>query len=99
MALRNELPHQESFYDQAEIVCMNRRLFRTRTGNFGLGPGSMRTGDIIAVLFGGDSPYVLRPYGEFHLFIGQVYVDNLMQGELVDAMEGGTVHEQEFCLV
>jgi hypothetical protein len=99
MALRNELPHQESFYDQAEIVCMNRRLFRTRTGNFGLGPGSMRTGDIIAVLFGGDSPYVLRPYGEFHLFIGQVYVDNLMQGELVDAMEAGTVHEQEFCLV
>jgi hypothetical protein len=98
-ARRNELLPQETFYDEAEIVCMNRRLFKTENEDFGLGPESMREGDVIVVLFGGDAPLVLRPNDESYLFIGQAYVDDLMQGQLIDAMEAGTAHEQEFCLV
>jgi hypothetical protein len=99
MNIRTQFPFKESFYDEAEIVCTNRRLVRTMNGNFGLGPITTRKGDIIVVLFGGHTPYVLRPYGDFYLFIGQVYIDNLMKGELVDEMNAGRAHKREFCLV
>jgi hypothetical protein len=99
MNFRKDLPFEESFYDEAEIVCTNRRLFQTANGNFGLGPTAARKGDIVVVLFGGDTPYILRPCGTSYSFIGQAYVDSLMQGELVDQMEVGRVQKQEFCLV
>ena len=68
-------------------------------GNFGLGPAAARKGDIVVVLYGGDAPCVLRPYGDAYLYMGQAYIDDLMQGELVDEMEAGRAQEQEFCLV
>jgi hypothetical protein len=73
MNFRREFPFQESFYDQAEIVCTNRRLVQTTDGNFGLGPLATRKGDIVVILFGGDAPYVLRPCNDSYLLIGQVY--------------------------
>jgi hypothetical protein len=74
-------------------------IFFTAGGTFGIGSACMREGDIVVVLFGGDTPYVLRPYGETYLSIGQAYVDDIMQGELVREMGAGGLREQEFCLV
>jgi hypothetical protein len=98
LSLRKE-SSLESFYDEAEIVCTDRRIFQARNGDFGLGPSSAREGDIIVVLFGGNTPYILRPHDQAYLFVGQAYVDDLMQGQLVDEMEAGRVHEEEFHLV
>jgi hypothetical protein len=82
------------------LVCDCRRLFYTSNGSYGLGPACMREGDLVVIFFGGDTPYVLRPKGEGYLFLGQAYVDELMQGKLVDdEMEAGRVNEEDFCLL
>ncbi|KAH8726035.1 hypothetical protein GQ44DRAFT_706309 [Phaeosphaeriaceae sp. PMI808] len=87
------------FFAEAETVCAGRRFFLTKKGTFGLGPACMRAGDIVVVLFGGETPYILRPQGDAYHFMGQAYVDELMQGELIVKMKAGEIQEQEFCLV
>jgi hypothetical protein len=96
---RKYLPTQESFYKQAEGVCLGRRFFQMENGTFGIGPACMREGDIVVVLFGQDAPCVLRPFGTSYLFMGTAYVDALRNGELVDEMDAGRIEEQEFVLV
>ncbi|KAL6705448.1 hypothetical protein ACN47E_006713 [Coniothyrium glycines] len=83
---------------QAHLYCDKRRIFRTRNGSFGLGPQCMRTGDMVVVLYGGNTPYVLRPRGDKFLFMGQAYVDEIMKGELLKGLDNGSIQEQQFCL-
>lgn len=65
-------------------ACMNRRFFKTASGSLGIGPQAMRPGDIVAVLYGGDIPYVLRPVDDKHYqLLGPAYVHGIMYGELV----------------
>lgn len=64
-------------------VCDQRRIFRTANGRLGVGPKIMESGDIIAVLYGCQVPYVLREYGEYHRIVGECYVYGMMQGEAV----------------
>ncbi|KNG51804.1 heterokaryon incompatibility protein [Stemphylium lycopersici] len=99
MAFGQNLPSWDEFLEEAEHVCTGRRVFETANGNFGLGPAAMRSGDIVVVLYGGQSPYVLRPYGDNFFLIGQAYVDELMHGKLIDDLEAGLAQEREFCLV
>jgi hypothetical protein len=88
-----------SYKSDAYFYCNDRRFFWTENGTFGLGPQCMRTGDIVVVLYGGYTPYVLRPKGDTYLFIGQAYVDNIMQGQLVEEVHAGRLQKQEFCLI
>ena len=64
---------------------MNRRLFITSSGHLGLGPASMMSGDTVAILFGGNVPYILRPLEnkQWH-FVGECYLDGYMDGEALD---------------
>lgn len=50
---------------------VGRRFFRTAKGLFGLGPASAAVDDVVAVLFGGMAPFVLRSAGESHRAIGE----------------------------
>jgi hypothetical protein len=86
------------YQSDAYFYCHERRFFWTENGTFGLGPQCMRTGDIVVVLYGGNTPYVLRPRGDTYLFLGQAYVDQIMQGQLVEEVEAGRLQKQEFCL-
>ncbi|KAH7092285.1 heterokaryon incompatibility protein-domain-containing protein [Paraphoma chrysanthemicola] len=76
-----------------------RRVFWTSNGSLGLGPQCMRADDIVVVLYGGNTPYVLRPRGDKYLFLGEAYVDDIMHGELMQALSEGKVHEQTFHLI
>jgi hypothetical protein len=87
------------FQEDAYHYCKQRRVFSTQNGSYGLGPQCMRIGDVVAVLFGGNTPYVLRPQGGQYLFMGQAYVDGIMQGQLVREVQAGKLQEQKFCLV
>ncbi|KAH7068336.1 heterokaryon incompatibility protein-domain-containing protein [Paraphoma chrysanthemicola] len=84
---------------KARLQCSQRRVFWTNNGSLGLGPQCMRVGDIVVALYGGNTPYVLRPRGEKYLFLGEAYVDNIMHGELMQALAEGQVHEQTFHLI
>jgi hypothetical protein len=63
--------------------CTNRRVFRTKSGILGLGPGTMVVGDSVVCLFGGKCPYTLRPRGRDWSFIGECYIRHevIMSGE------------------
>ena len=87
------------FRNEPYYKCKRRRFFGTQNGTYGIGPQCMRTGDIVAVLYGGNTPYVLRPKGDKYLFMGQAYVDGIMQGQLVQEIEAGRVHEEMYCLI
>ena len=59
-----------------------RALFLSKRGYLGIGPETMQSGDIVCVFLGGDTPFILRPKdtGEY-TFIGEAYVDGIMDGE------------------
>ncbi|TPX14030.1 uncharacterized protein E0L32_000424 [Thyridium curvatum] len=65
----------------ASRVCDQRRFFVTKRGYHGLGSGSAREGDVLSVLAGGPMLYILRRIEGRFRFLGEAYVDNLMQGE------------------
>jgi hypothetical protein len=44
-----------------QITIHERRLFRSRKGYIGFGPGKCQEGDLVAVLAGETVPYIIRP--------------------------------------
>jgi hypothetical protein len=62
---------------------VHRRIFVTTTGRIGLGPPTMRRGDFVALLYGGQCPYILRRQSEMYEFVGESYVHGIMFGEAI----------------
>lgn len=89
--------------ETAVPTCERRRLFLTPNGFLGLAPDTVREGDMLAVLSGGDTPFLLRPIrederlpevGEIpsaqsnrYLLVGECFMHGLMQGEVVIAAD------------
>ncbi|RSL58747.1 hypothetical protein CEP54_007648 [Fusarium duplospermum] len=63
-----------------------RNVFVTEKGWMGLGPRFVQPGDIVAVLFGADIPYILRPVEDHYILVGECYVHGIMDGELMDEL-------------
>lgn len=76
-----------------------RTLFHAKDGSVGIGPMCLREGDLVVVLEGAYTPFALRPRGENYLLLGEVYKDEIMNGELIGDMEKGIRERQQFCLV
>ena len=110
----SRLIHLQSFGDEGEYTfdsdsaqfkrdayyaCRQRRMFWTERGSYGLGPHSMRAGDSVVVLYGGNTPYVLRPRGREYIFMGQAYVDEIMNRELFQGSTSDVPEEKTFCLI
>jgi hypothetical protein len=64
-----------------------RCLFITRNGYIGLGPATLRRTDHVCVLFGGTTPFLLRPradgVGKYSL-VGECYCHGVMDGEALE---------------
>ncbi|OCL13195.1 hypothetical protein AOQ84DRAFT_372400 [Glonium stellatum] len=60
-----------------------RTFFRTRRGRFGMRPSDIEQGDIIAILYGLRTPFILRPASPAGCWriIGDSYIPPLMSGE------------------
>lgn len=64
------------------MVCMSdQSFFITENGYMGL--GNPQVGDEIWVLFGGNTPFVLRPDPKIghHFLLGECYLHGIMDGE------------------
>ncbi|KAH3971735.1 hypothetical protein HBH98_126210 [Parastagonospora nodorum] len=70
--------------------CYARSFLVTNSERIGIGPSDSSVGDRIAVIPGGGVPYLLRPDGEAWTFVGEAYVHDIMNGEMV---EGDVVME------
>ena len=78
-------------------ACYRRRLFWTRKGYIGVGPAAARVGDKIVSFFGGQVLYVLRDKREeVYEFMGECYVHGLMDGEVIEWLEKGTMCAETF---
>jgi hypothetical protein len=73
---------------EARQACLNRRFLLTERGYIGLGPLSTRKDDIVALLYGGKTPYVLRAERDYFAFLGECYVHGIMFGEAMRAEAG-----------
>ena len=65
-----------------------RKFARTSKGYYVLGPKVMEHGDLICVLFGGKTPFCLRPWGQHYLLVGECYLHGFISGEAVDELQG-----------
>lgn len=65
-------------------MVLYRCLFVGEHGLLGLGPETMQPGDVVVVLLGGPTPYILRPTdstGSRYWLVGECYVYDHMNGE------------------
>lgn len=80
------------------LSLIGRRLITTETGFLGLAPEAAERGDFVAIVYGCNFPVVLRPNGDSYWFIGECYIDGIMDGELIEAKEREAYEEKEFTL-
>ncbi|WQF87500.1 Putative heterokaryon incompatibility [Colletotrichum destructivum] len=60
-----------------------KTLFVTAGGKFRLGPENVMRDDAVTILFGTQVPIILRPSGECFTYLGDAYVDQVMDGEFM----------------
>lgn len=77
------------FVECAACTAGFRTFVTTVGGYYVLAPTPVEKGDVLCVLFGGRTPYILRPKGEHYLFVGECYVHGIMNGEAIGMMERG----------
>ncbi|ODH37712.1 hypothetical protein ACO22_02568 [Paracoccidioides brasiliensis] len=81
----------ERFERGARSVCFHPRFYVTEKGYLGIGPRMMSPGDEVCVLFGGRVPFILRRMADYHLFIGDTYInddddDDAMWGKITEGI-------------
>ncbi|RFN54181.1 hypothetical protein FIE12Z_1307 [Fusarium flagelliforme] len=76
-------------FHQATTVSQDLNFFITEKSYVGVGPRCMKAGDKVCILFGGSTPYVIRPTSipDEYLYLGPAYVHGIMDGEVIDAWE------------
>ncbi|KAK4144959.1 uncharacterized protein C8A04DRAFT_11034 [Dichotomopilus funicola] len=99
-------PAYRTYTHRILTACAHRRLLVTKRGYIGLAPWNARQGDVVALLYGGQTPYLLRPVsmggngnggtrpGEYTM-VGEVFVFGVMGGEGM-GWEGAVGAAREF---
>jgi hypothetical protein len=70
---------------------VNRCFFITDTGYMGLGSYYSQPGDLAVVLLGGEFCFTLRPDGQYFRLVGDAYVHDAMNGEMIKEDEHGNI--------
>lgn len=88
--------NKERFEHQVKDVGINRCLFATDKGGFGVGPLITRPGDVCSLIYGADVAFMLRPIpdtSEYKL-LGEAFVHGAMNGEIEGMLQRRqVVHE------
>ncbi|KAH7088077.1 HET domain-containing protein [Paraphoma chrysanthemicola] len=85
---------QASYLSLARNFCHNRSFVVTENGRVGIGPLGTRPGDLVAVIFGGGVPYIIRQEGSSFLVVGETYIYGLMSGEAIEEWRKGQLEEK-----
>lgn len=77
---RNNLA--QKYLELLQDGCMGRRACFTSKGYVGLVPSLAQKDDVIAILFGAQTPLILRPIaGDRYHLVGECYIQGIMDGE------------------
>jgi hypothetical protein len=90
--------NDEHLSARAGFSAIDRRFYVTSRGYFGLGPPATTVGDVVAVFYGGETPFLLRQRGSFYEIVAESYVQGLMSGELMSLIQDGTVQAEIIAL-
>ncbi|GAB7349496.1 hypothetical protein MBLNU459_g0206t2 [Dothideomycetes sp. NU459] len=77
------------FLSRFADIGQRMRFFVTDSGLMGMGPATMEQTDVVVVLFGGNSPFVLRRDREAkggYLLVGTCYIYGIMKGEFIQEL-------------
>jgi hypothetical protein len=86
----------EPFVSAVLRASHNRRFCITSKGYTVLAPAEAVQGDLVCVLLGGQTPFILRPTrGNFHL-VGACYVHGIMFGGAMEELRAGKYEMQDF---
>lgn len=98
--LRNP-ENKQRFEHGVKDVGINRCLFATAKGGFGLGPLITRPGDVCCLIFGADIAFVLRPSSDTsgYRLLGEAFVHGVMNGEIEGMLQRGQVVQQTLAIV
>ncbi|MCJ1249475.1 hypothetical protein MMC30_006699 [Trapelia coarctata] len=70
------------FGEQVKKACSGRKLLGTTNGCIGLAPSGAEIGDGVAILLGGQLPFIIRPAGDGrYTLVGESYLGGLMDGK------------------
>lgn len=67
------------------LYCYQRAFFVTVGGRVGLGPRSTQLDDVVVILRGGHTPFVIRSCKDAFKLLGPAYVHGVMDGEAVES--------------
>lgn len=77
------------------VTTKMKRLFLTKGDYLGMGPLTMEEGDLVCLLLGGKTPFVLRPENGHYLLVGQCYVHGIMDGSAIADVKETDMQELE----
>ncbi|KAK0623968.1 heterokaryon incompatibility protein-domain-containing protein [Immersiella caudata] len=84
------------------MTITNRSFIVTEEGAVGLAPAMTVVGDVVTIIAGADTPFVLRPVpgemGRFELF-GEAYIHGVMGGEAVASDDEGESRRKKIAIV
>ena len=71
-------------------------FFKTSSGSYGSASDLIKTGDIVAILFGSRIPFVSRRHGSGYRLVSPCYLPGFMDGGAIDMWKKGELKEEEF---
>ena len=76
--------------------CFDRAFVTSSQGRMGIAPSNTQVGDTILIIPGGGVPYIARPLGQYWSFVGESYIDGLMEGQALQTYNGPPMPKQLF---
>ena len=74
------------YCEQLRVIAQGRRLLLASGIYLGLGPRETEPGDLVFIILGADTPYILRRSGQDQTLqlVGEAYIHGVMDGEAMD---------------
>ena len=88
--------NMRSFAAVLEHKTKGRTFFVTSRGYMGLGPPHLEVGDAICVFPGHSVPVIMHKADSYYKHRGECFVLGVMDGEVMEHLEKGTVSLEEF---
>lgn len=95
----------QSIMLEVKAVTCGRRFFTTKKEYSGLAPQQCRNGDLVVVLAGGSTPYIICRASQgsspkkYHAIVGDAYVHGIMDGEALKLPDGTERELEEVLLI
>ena len=80
----------------------NRKFFIASQGQhmyMGTALGTLREGDCLCILLGGDTPFLLQRHGSLWRFVAEAYVYGIMDGEAMEQTKKEGFRYEDFTIV